>query len=112
MEQIPLLFDLIILLAVSVPVSILFHYLKLPPIIGFLITGVIIGPYGGKLIHEVQTVELLAQIGIVLLLFAIGIEFSIAKMMKAKKFWLLGGGLQVFLTTSLVSIPLLLWEYS
>ena len=68
-----MLIDLIILLAVSVPVSIIFHYLKLPPVIGFLISGVIIGPYGGKLIHEVQTVELLAQIGVVLLLFSIGI---------------------------------------
>src|SRR3989338_600768 len=106
MEQIPLLIDLIILLAVSVPVSIIFHYLKLPPVIGFLISGVIIGPYGGKLIHEVQTVELLAQIGVVLLLFSIGIESSITRMMKSKKSWLLGGGLQVFLTTGLVSIPL------
>ncbi|KKR32254.1 MAG: Kef-type K+ transport system membrane subunit [Candidatus Gottesmanbacteria bacterium GW2011_GWC2_39_8] len=111
MEQIPLLFDLIILLAISVPVSIFFHYLKLPPIIGFLITGVIIGPYGGKLIKEIQSVEMLAQIGIVLLMFAIGLEFSIAKMMKAKKFWLLGGGLQVLLTSGLVFIPLFLLDY-
>ena len=111
MEQIPLLFDLIILLAISVPVSIFFHYLKLPPIIGLLITGVIIGPYGGKLIKEIQSVEMLAQIGIVLLMFAIGLEFSIAKMMKAKKFWLLGGGLQVLLTSGLVFIPLFLLDY-
>ena len=110
MEQIPLLRDLIILLAISVPVSIFFHYLKLPPIIGFLITGVIIGPYGGKLIREIESVDMLAQIGIVLLMFAIGLEFSIAKMMKSKKIWLLGGGLQVLFTSGLVFIPLSLLD--
>lgn len=106
MENIPLLIDLIILLAVSVPVSIIFYYLKLPPVIGFLISGVIIGPYGGKLIHEIRTVELLSNIGTVLFLFSVGLEFSIASVMKSKKSWLLGGGLQVFLTTGLVFIPL------
>ena len=110
MEQIPLLRDLIILLAISVPVSIFFHYLKLPPIIGFLITGVIIGPYGEKLIREIESVDMLAQIGIVLLMFAIGLEFSIAKMMKSKKIWLLGGGLQVLFTSGLVFIPLSLLD--
>jgi len=112
MEQIPLLFDLIILLAISVPVSMIFHYLRLPTIIGLLITGVIIGPYGGKLIHEIQMVELLAEIGVVLLLFSIGLEFSITKMMKARKQWILGGGLQVFLTSSLISIVLFLRDFA
>ena len=100
MENIPLLKDLVILMAVSVPVTIIFHRLGLPAIIGFLITGVIIGPYGTGLVTNLSAVDTLAQIGVILLLFVVGLEFSMTKMFRLRKEALLGGGLQVAITSA------------
>ena len=100
MENIPLLKDLVILMAVSVPVTIIFHRLGLPAIIGFLITGVIIGPYGTGLVTNLGAVDTLAQIGVILLLFVVGLEFSMTKMLRLRKEALLGGGLQVAITSA------------
>ncbi|MBI5286511.1 MAG: cation:proton antiporter [Deltaproteobacteria bacterium] len=99
METIPLLKDLVILMAVSVPVTLLFHRLGMSTVVGFLIAGIIIGPHGLRLITEVETVELLAQIGIVLLLFIIGLEFSMTRMFRSTRAGLLMGSLQIILTT-------------
>ena len=81
MEHYPLLNDFLIILAVSIPVSLLFHKLKFPSIIGFLATGVIVGPYGAGLIGDTEAVTALASIGVVLLLFTIGLEFSIRQLL-------------------------------
>ncbi|MBF8250521.1 MAG: cPA2 [Deltaproteobacteria bacterium] len=101
MENIPLLKDLVILMAVSVPVTIIFHRLGLPAIIGFIITGIIIGPYGTGLVTNLSAVDTLAQIGVILLLFVVGLEFSMTKMFRLRKEALLGGGLQVAITSAL-----------
>jgi CPA2 family monovalent cation:H+ antiporter-2 len=89
-------------MAVSVPISILLTRLGLPTIVGFLLTGVIIGPYGFGLVTRVEEVEVLAQIGVVLLLFTIGLEFSVARMLKIRREAMLGGGLQLLFTITLV----------
>jgi len=102
MENIPLLKDIVILMAVSVPMSLLLTRAGLPTIIGFLMTGVIIGPYGFGLVTDIESVEVLAQIGVVLLLFTIGLEFSVAKMLNLRREGILGGGLQVALTVLVV----------
>ena len=102
MENIPLLRDIVILMAVSVPVSILLTRLGLPIVIGFLLTGVIVGPYGSGLITELHRVETLAQIGVVLLLFTIGLEFSVSRLLNIRKEGILGGGFQVGFTVLIV----------
>lgn len=102
MENIPLLKDIVILMAVSVPISILMTRIGLPTVIGFLITGVIIGPSGFGLVTELNTVETLSQIGVVLLLFTIGLEFSVTRMLNIRRSVLYGGGLQVGLTVLIV----------
>jgi CPA2 family monovalent cation:H+ antiporter-2 len=102
LEGIPLLKDIVILMAVSVPISIVLTRLGLPTIVGFLLTGVIIGPYGFGLVTQVAEVEVLAQIGVVLLLFTIGLEFSVTRMLNIKREAMLGGGLQLLLTITLV----------
>ncbi len=82
MENIPILRDFVILIAVCVPISIIFARIGIPTIVGFLVTGVVIGPFGLGLITEMHSVEVLAEIGVVLLLFTIGLEFSLSKMLK------------------------------
>jgi CPA2 family monovalent cation:H+ antiporter-2 len=100
--------ELIILLAVSLPITFLFHKAKLPALVGFLITGVLIGPYGTAVITEMEIVERLAEIGVVLLLFTVGLEFSIEDIMRSGRQFLLGGGMQVLLTVvAIVGIALL-----
>jgi K+:H+ antiporter len=99
----PLLQDLLVLLLASVPIAFIFHRLRLPTIVGFMITGVLIGPHGLGLIKDVQAIEVLAEIGVALLLFTIGLEFSLRRMLEMRRLVLLGGGLQVILTTLLVT---------
>ncbi len=91
-----LLNDLIIILSVSAVSLYVTSRLKLPSIVGFLVAGILVGPYGIELISTVEEVNEMAEIGILLLLFSIGIEFSLDKLIKAKKFVLIGGSLQVF----------------
>lgn len=91
--------DLLILFALSIAVLLLGHRLNIPPVVGFIITGVIAGPHGLGFIQDMHDVDTLAQVGILLLLFGIGMEFSIKKLAEIKKFFLVGGALQVGLTT-------------
>jgi monovalent cation:H+ antiporter-2, CPA2 family len=95
--------ELIILLAVSLPITYIFHRLKLPALVGFLITGVLIGPYGASVVTATDIVEKLADIGVVLLLFTVGLEFSITDILKSSRTFLIGGGMQVVLTVATVT---------
>jgi CPA2 family monovalent cation:H+ antiporter-2 len=90
--------DILIIFLLAIAILLLFHKLRLPAIVGFLITGVIAGPHGLRLVQSVDDVRLLAEIGIVLLLFTIGIEFSLKRFLQIKKSVLLGGSLQVLFT--------------
>ena len=98
MPELNILRDLLVLFALGVAVVVLFHRARIPPIVGFLITGVLCGPYGFGLIRGVHEVEALAEIGVVLLLFTVGIEFSIQQLMRIRRFLVIGGGMQVGLT--------------
>jgi len=96
--QIPLLREIIIIFGLSIAVLLVCHRLRIPAIVGFLLTGIMAGPHGLGLIKAVHEVEVLAEIGVVLLLFTIGIEFSLKNLLQIKRSVLLGGSLQVFLT--------------
>jgi monovalent cation:H+ antiporter-2, CPA2 family len=102
-HEITLLEDLLILLVASIPIAFLANRLRLPVIVAFMVTGIIIGPFGLGLIRDVAAVEILAEIGVVLLLFTIGLEFSLRRMIEMKRMILWGGGLQVVLTTVAVA---------
>lgn len=90
--------DLLIILGFSILVLLIGHRLGIPPVVGFILTGVLAGPHGLRLVGETEDVETLAQLGIVLLLFGIGMEFSIKRLLQIKRQFLLGGSLQVGLT--------------
>ena len=79
--EIPLLKDLVIIFSLSTIVLYLFHRFRVPAIVGFLLTGIVVGPYGLGLVSAVYEVEILAEIGVVLLLFTIGIEFSLKSLL-------------------------------
>ncbi len=100
--MIPLLSDVVVLLSVSLAVLYVSHGIRLPPIVGFLITGVLLGPHGLGLVQSVHDVEQLAEIGVILVLFAIGLEFSLADLMRMRRLALVGGTIQVFGVLGLV----------
>jgi len=95
---IELLTDILIIFSLSVVVLYICHRLNIPTIVGFLISGLLAGPHGLGLIGAVKEVETLAEVGVVLLLFTIGIELSFAKLLKIRKSVLVGGSIQVLLT--------------
>ncbi len=90
--------DLSILIAFSIAVLLICYRLKVPEIIGFLLTGILAGPYCLAIFSNTRDIEYLAEIGVVLLLFTIGIEFSFKNLLELKKQFFIGGTLQVILT--------------
>ncbi len=105
----PFLTELVALFTVSVGIAYLCYRFKIVPIVGFLIAGVVIGPNALGLVQNQELVDMLAEIGIILLLFTIGIEFSLEKLSRIKKAIFLGGGLQVGITVAAVTFILWLW---
>ncbi|NIO12187.1 MAG: hypothetical protein GTO40_30865 [Deltaproteobacteria bacterium] len=108
MAEIAVLKQLLIVLTATLSIVFVFQKLRVPVILGFLVAGIIIGPNSLGLIHDVHEVELLAEIGVVLLLFTIGLEFSLAEFYTARSNILWAGVLQVGITT-LVSLGALLF---
>jgi len=92
--------EIVIVLAASVLIIYLSHKLRLPSVIGFLLTGVLIGPGGLSLVKNTETVGILAEIGVVMLLFTVGLEFEPARLRRIQRNFWAGGGLQVSLTTA------------
>lgn len=102
MHELAYLRDLVIILGFAVIIVIAFHRLKLPPIAGFILSGILVGPQGLGLISDVHQVEVLAEIGVALLLFGIGMELSLKKLQRLWKLVVIGGFLQVGLTAAAV----------
>lgn len=102
--DIPILADLVIIFTLAIAVSYVCFRLGIPAILAYLATGALAGPFGLGLIHSKHEVEVLAEIGVVLLLFTIGLEFSLKKLLEIKRLVLLGGGLQVGLTILVVAL--------
>lgn len=108
MNEFQVIQDIVVILLISLPIIFLFKRLHLPSLVGFLIAGMIIGPYGFKLIVGTEEIEVLAEIGVMLLLFTIGLEISFSQLMKMKKYLFIAGGLQLFLTIFISSVILTL----
>jgi CPA2 family monovalent cation:H+ antiporter-2 len=83
-----------------------------PSIVGFLIAGMIIGPYGFKFITDSSEIKVMAEIGIMLLLFTIGLEVSFTKLLQIKKYLLLAGGFQLFGTITIASLIIMIFGMS
>ncbi len=102
MHELAYLRDLVIILGFAVVIVVLFHRLRLPSVAGFILSGVLVGPQGLGLIDDSHQVEVLAEIGVALLLFGIGVELSLKKLQRLWKLVLAGGTLQVGLTGAVV----------
>lgn len=105
--EIPILKDIVVILGMSIFIILAFQKIKVPSILGFLLAGILAGPHAFNLISSRHDVELLSEIGIIFLLFVIGIELSLKGLASVKKPILIGGGLQVggtILFTAIMSV--------
>ncbi len=91
----------LILLASAVLVVVVFRTLNLPPLLGYLIVGVAIGPHALGWIAEDRNTAYLGEFGVVFLMFTIGLEFSLPRLVQMRRLVLGLGGLQVVLATAL-----------
>ncbi len=103
MEHVPFLADFVVILAAAVAVNLVSHRLRLPAVAGFLLTGMLIGPSGLALVSDRDTVQVFAEVGIVFLLFTVGLEFSLDRLREIRRPFFLGGPLQTLLTIGLVA---------
>ncbi|HLO09661.1 MAG TPA: cation:proton antiporter, partial [Desulfobacteria bacterium] len=109
MTDLPLVLrDLSIVLAIATAVALLFGRLHLSVVAAFLVAGAILGPTGAGLVAEAGMVNSLAEIGVALLLFTVGLEISLANLGKMRRRIVQGGGVQlsatILLTMAVLSL--------
>jgi len=92
--------DLLIVLATAIAGGMLARWLRLPVLLGYLAGGIAVGPFGLGFVQDPDSISYLAEIGVVLLLFAIGLEFSIKELLSMGKIAILGGIAQILLTAA------------
>lgn len=107
--SLPLLGEVVALFVVSILIAYICYRIRLVPIAGFLIAGVFIGPGALGLVRDTALIYNLAEIGVILLLFTIGVEFSLEKLSRIKRFIVLGGTLQVSIMVAVVTVVLALY---
>jgi CPA2 family monovalent cation:H+ antiporter-2 len=113
MTDLPVLRDLVVLLILSLGIVLAFQWLRQPPVVGFLAAGVVLGPHGLSVVGDAANVERLAEVGVILLLFTLGLEFSLAALAQLRRQLLVGGGLQMALTlgtAALVALTVTGWR--
>ncbi|MBW4678708.1 MAG: cation:proton antiporter [Microcoleus vaginatus WJT46-NPBG5] len=103
-EDFRLIIDLVTVLAAAAAGGLFASLLRQPVLLGYLLGGIVVGPAGLGLIKEIVQVETLAQFGVAFLLFALGVEFSLAELNKVKRISLGGGGLQIVLTILIATL--------
>jgi CPA2 family monovalent cation:H+ antiporter-2 len=99
----PVLFDVGIIFVLAILVLLICNSFKIPTILGFLLTGILAGPDILNLVRAESNIDVFAEFGVVLLLFSIGIEFSLKDLMRIRRQVFIGGFLQLFFTTLIVS---------
>ena len=102
MSEVHILRDVLIIFSISVLVVFVFQKLRLPAVAGFLVAGTLMGPHGLNLISDRHQVETLAEIGVVLLLFTIGLDTSLSRLRASSRLLWIGGPLQILSMLSVV----------
>lgn len=95
--------DLVVIFAVSILIVMLFQRLRFPAVVGFILSGAVLGPHGLNLVEDAEQVEVIAEVGVVLLLFTLGLELSLSHLKEMRKTALSAGALQVGLTAGLTA---------
>ena len=103
--------DLVVTLVAALLVIVPSRRFKIPSAVGFMLTGILIGPGGLKLITDTHHVDMLAEVGVAMLLFMIGLEFSLARLKEIGRAFLVAGPLQVIGTIAVTAAAVLPLPY-
>ena len=98
MHEFDFLGELVLIGALAVAIILVFQKLKIPSVIGLIFTGILIGPSGIGAVYDQKLIATLAELGVILLLFTIGLEFSLDDLKKLKNIVLVGGVVQILFT--------------
>src|SRR5215210_1655829 len=101
MEDVRLIVDIVIALGAATIGGLIAQRLGLPALIGYILAGLVIGPNTPGLVAEVDRIQLLANLGVALLMFGLGVEFSLSEVIRVRRAALLGGAIQIPLTVLL-----------
>jgi CPA2 family monovalent cation:H+ antiporter-2 len=112
MENIELLVDIAFVMVAALVGGFIAHLLKQPTILGYLIGGIIVGPYTPGPVTSVERVQTLANFGVALLMFALGVEFSLEALQRVRNVAVYGGAIQLVLAIGLGTSVGLLLGYS
>ncbi len=103
MSELPFLKDLVVIFSVAVAVVVVLRRFGVPSIAGFILAGVAVGPHALGLVSDPHQVEVLAEVGVALLLFGIGLELDLASLRRLWRAVIAGGALQVGLSVGIVA---------
>lgn len=107
-----ILTDIVIIFAFATIVNFLFTKIRIPTIIGYLLTGIVAGPSVLGVIHSPHEIEFMAEIGILLLMFTIGLEFSLNHLIKIRNIVFFGGFFQLILTAGVTALVARMYDLS
>lgn len=102
--ELVILKDIVIIFAFATIGNYIFTRIKIPTIIGYLLTGIVAGPFVLGIIHSPHEIEFMAEIGIILLMFTIGLEFSLHHLIKIRKIVFFGGFFQLVFTAGITMV--------
>lgn len=93
--------DLAIIMGAALAGGFISYRLRLPVLLGYLVAGIFIGPYSFGLVHNLELIETMATIGVVLMLFTLGMEFPVRELKRVGRIGILGGSVQIIVTAAL-----------
>lgn len=111
-EAVPYLREIVVFLVASVLIVPLFQWMRASPVLGYLAVGALIGPFGLAVIDDVEGVARLAELGVVFLLFTIGLELSFERLLSMRRLIFGLGGLQVLIVGTVIAFFASSWGNS
>ena len=110
--ELSILIDIVIIFAFSTAVNYLFTRIKIPTIIGYLLTGIVIGPSLFGIMRSPHDIEFMAELGVIILMFTIGLEFSLNHLIKIRKIVFFGGFAQLLFTAGITAFVSRMYDMS
>lgn len=110
--ELSILIDIVIIFAFSTAVNYLFTRIKIPTIIGYLLTGIVIGPSLLGIMRSPHDIEFMAELGVIILMFTIGLEFSLNHLIKIRKIVFFGGFAQLLFTAGITAFVSRMYDLS
>src|SRR4028119_1419533 len=111
-HDIPLISTIAVALVYALILGLLAARLRLPPLVGYLLAGVVIGPFTPGFVADAGLASQLAEVGVILLMFGVGLHFSVADLLAVRRIAIPGAVAQITVATGLGALVSHLWGWS